>query len=150
MHDTRSIREHTDNSNMHTNLITGMLQCCFQAPYINFVIQSSTGETISVREYDESPDFVVMPKRVSHLLVGLEVPNANWAVPWCADKMAFIGSKTDGSNDMGMTPQNGKLPSINRPPSSDSVIRWPRENMCTILGPTQRPHLAIMFPDLGE
>jgi hypothetical protein len=62
---------------MHTNLITAMLQCCFQAPYVNFVIQSSTGETISVREYEESIEFVVMPKRVSNLLVGLEVPNAN-------------------------------------------------------------------------
>jgi hypothetical protein len=114
------------------------------------VIQSSTGETISVREYDESPDFVVMPKRVSNLQVVLEVPNANWVVPWCTDKMAFVGSKTDGSNDIGMTPQNGKLPSVNRPPFSDGEIRWPGENALAVLGPTQRRYPVIMSPNLNE
>jgi hypothetical protein len=135
---------------MHTNLITAMLQCCFQAPYVDFVIQPSTGETISVREYDESIEFVVMPKRVSNLLVGLEVPNANWVVLWCTDKMAFVGSKTEGCNSIGMTTQNGKLPSVNRPPFSDDSIPWPGENALAVLGPTQRRYPAIMSPNLNE
>jgi hypothetical protein len=135
---------------MHTNLIYAMLQCCFQAPNVNFVIQSSTGETISVGENDKSPEFVVMPKGVSHLLAILEVPYANWVVPWCTDKMVFLGSETEGSDATGMTLQNEELFPVNWPPFSDGAIRWPGENTLAILGPTQWQYLAIMSLNLDK
>jgi len=60
--------------------------------------------------------------------------------------MAFIRGNTDGSNG----PKNENFFAINQLPFSDPVIRGSREDVCAVLGPTQRAHQAIMSFDFDE
>jgi hypothetical protein len=78
-HRARPVRDYAHNSNVctHTDLITTLLQGCLKAPYIDFFVQSSTGDVSSIGGNGKGQEFVIMQEWVSYLLIGLEVPDTN-------------------------------------------------------------------------
>jgi len=69
------------NAHAHLNLVPTMLfERCFQAPYIYFCINSSTGNVFSIRKHDHIEEFFVMQEGIPDLLIRLEIPDASGAV----------------------------------------------------------------------
>ena len=104
------------------DLITTLLQGCLKTPHIDLLVLSGTGDVSSIGGNGNGQEFIIMQEWVTHLLVGLEVPDTNGVIRRCAYKMAFIGGQTDGSDKAGMTAKNNELFAINGLSFSNSHV----------------------------
>jgi hypothetical protein len=76
------VRDYVHNSNVctHTDLMITLLQGCLKTPHIDFFVQSSTGDVLSIGGNGNGQELVIVQEWVTDWLVGLEVPDTNRAI----------------------------------------------------------------------